>query len=365
MRNEFAVSLGILMLLANSGLSQETGVLRESAPFHNDSAAVKNPARPEAIIDHLLRAAEHLEAAGRADDATRLRDEAKRLTLGNDLLGRKEAELACLQQEVDRLRALAGQDAEVLLEFVTIEVDRRKLGLKTREFEKLIGWNSPVNAGAEAARVRSPMAVADANPMRMPLLRELREKGALRVLSEPTLASVSGRPASFLSGGEIPLQARTEDGTEIRYVWYGTRIEVVSVLVPENRIRLNADIELRTLPDRERATDDESNAPRFNSRRLQTEVEIQLGQTLTLLVDSTPADGSGSEPGSGPGTSDATEKITFITPRLARIREDAPIVPISAEDVLPFPISPERFAPDDDSAFGPPVPVLKRRGARD
>src|SRR6516165_3748493 len=127
MRNEFAVSLGILMLLANSGLSQETGVLRESAPFHNDSAAVKNPARPEAIIDHLLRAAEHLEAAGRADDATRLRDEAKRLTLGNDLLGRKEAELACLQQEVDRLRALAGQDAEVLLEFVTIEVDRRKL----------------------------------------------------------------------------------------------------------------------------------------------------------------------------------------------------------------------------------------------
>ena len=364
MRNEFAVSLGILMLLANSGLAQETGIPPAPAPFRNDSAAVKNPARPEAIIDHLLRAAEHLEAAGRADDASRLRDEAKRLTLSDELLGRKEAELECLQQEVDRLRSLVGQNAGVLLEFVTVEVDRRKLGLKTREFDKLIGWKAQgdVDGAATQHEVRPATSIADANPSRLPLFRELREKGALRVLSEPTLASVAGRPASFLSGGQIPLQLKTPEGEGLSYAWFGTRIEIVSVLLPDQRIRMNADVELRDLTTRELLRDGQNNAPPFVSRRFRTQVEMQLGQTLTLLVDGGP---TGRTDGKDAGSAaDSTETITFITPRLARPREDSPIVPIAAEDDLPEPVVRD-FAPDDRRPFGPPVPVLKRRGGRD
>lgn len=363
MRKEFAVSLGVLLLLANSGLPQEPKTPSPAGALRDNSPQSPNPDQRVATIDHLLKAAEHLEAAGRTDEATTLRDEAKRLTLRDDLLSRKEAELECLQQEVDHLRALVGRDATVLLELVTVEVDRRKLGLKARDFDKLIGWTSAEDADGvdTAAGFRPPAAVANANPSHLPLFKELREKGALRILSEPKLVCVAGRPSRFLSGGEIPLHTSNAEGDNIRYAWFGTRIEVVSVLLPDNRIRMHADVELRSIAHRERADDGPADTAPFTSRRFQSQLEMRLDQTLTLFVDSLPVEENGAEPAAA-GKSGATETITFITPRLARPRPEAPILPVAAEGDLPVP--PPDFSPEDWQEFGPPMPVLKRRTPR-
>ena len=347
-------------------------VPRAVAPAVANPAAVDADAeKTERAVDHLLKAADHLEAAGLAEEAAKIRLDARHRAVFENVLSRKESELECLQEEVDRLRALTGQMPTILVEIVALEVDRKKLGLKAQEFDRMIGLIHAPPAGRETA------GVVEANPARLPLFRELRERGIIKVLAEPNLTTTSGRPASFLDGGEIAVPVKSPNGeTSLRNVRFGTEVEVVAVVRPNHRIRLQTSFELREV--NRGAIDEAGNAhPDIRSHRLNTEVEMQSGQTLTLgrLVlprhDSPPAtrgkgDGkdstqSGAEYES-PG--DSIERIVLITPRLDF---PAPLPrPVRAdEDDVSQPIVPAAFDPADWNALGPPMPVLKRRTVRD
>jgi hypothetical protein len=327
--------------------------------------------KPERAVDHLLKAADHLEAAGLAEEAAKLRLDAKHRAVFENVLSRKESELECLQEEVDRLRALTGQMPTILVEIVALEVDRKKLGLKAQEFDRMIGLVHAPQAGNEAA------GVVEANPARLPLFRELRERGIVKVLAEPTLTTTSGRPSNFLDGGEIPVPVKSPNGeTSLRNVRFGTQMEVVAVVRPNHRIRLQTSFELSEVI--RGAIDDAGTAqPLIRSHRLNTEVEMQSGQTLTLgrlilphqhrpqATRGTGEGGTAAQTNSGqdsPGES--IERIVFITPRL----DDHALLPRPVrvdEDEVSLPIVPAAFDPADWNALGPPMPVLKRRTVRD
>lgn len=368
MRNEFAVSLGVLLVLANSGLTQDVEPVPVPETSRNLLSDVPNPGKTEAIVDHIVKAAEHLEAAGRVEEAAKLRDEAKRISIREDLLGRKEAELECLQQEVDRLRARFGQSSTVLLEFAMVEIDRGKLGLKMREFDRLVG-----RAGLSAISPGSAVVgVAAANPLKLPPLREFREKGTLRVLGEANVATANRTTARYLSGGDQAVRLANADGEEsLGTAWHGTRIEVTPALLTKQQVQLDIDFEVRSRHVGQDSEEEPIDAPAFASNRVHTRVRMELGQTLALFTVPTrwdrfghPVRKSGQTGGDGPDdSSNPLETLVFVTPRLLNPPQAAPVIPVAADGDLP--VLPENFAPDDWSVFGPPIPVLKRRTVRD
>lgn len=388
------------MLLATlwiSAAATNTASAEEPATFFGPRLAIgraivrSGSDKTDNVVDHLLKAADHLEAAGLGDEAERLRNDARERTIRDQVLNRKESELECLQEEVDRLRALTGQVSSVVIELVVLEVDRRKLGLKARDFDQLIGFPKTERTSSTAApadRKSSPTQwIADANPARLPLFRELREKGIIKVLAEPMLVTAARRRASFRTGGEmlIPVREASPRGdAEMRSVPLGTHVEVLAVVLPDQRIRLETLFELITAGAPEALpTSDGSAYPTVTTCRLNTFAEMQLGQTLTLgrLLQPRPteAESTGGTAGrktpaqaTAPesGAADLIETIVFITPRLAHpanLPRAMDVVPAGAGDSEAFPeaIDPAVFAPIDWDVFGPPIPVMKRRTVRD
>jgi pilus assembly protein CpaC len=223
--------------------------------------------------------------------------------------------------------------------------------------------------------------IVEANPWRLPLFRELRERGAIDVLAHPTVQTATHRPASVLVGGEIPVRVKSSTGDfSIRTVPFGTRVEVRAVVLPNQRIRLQTAVELTKIIGDGVIDDDGTAYPGIVSRQLNTEVEMQLGQTLAIgrLVFDRPVDaGAADEQPSRKGTirpvahsyapAESVETVVFITPRLAQgtgAPQAMPIRPTADSGDSDEANVPADFSPTDWDVFGPVVPVLKRRTGR-
>lgn len=107
----------------------------------------------------------------------------------------------------------------------------------------------------------------------------LRQNNLAKLLSEPTLTSISGRPASFLSGGEVPIQVSSGLGTtSIEFKEFGTRVDFVPIVLGNGNIRL----EVRPLVSEVDASLGVDGTPGFRTRWVDTSVEMKAGQTFAL-----------------------------------------------------------------------------------
>jgi hypothetical protein len=389
----FLASICMTALVFASGFAAGHGPSAESESPSSRSSTGADTDKLDQVVEHLLKAADHLEAAGLVAESAKLRDDARQRALRANVLSRKEAELECLQEEVDRLRVLTGQVPIVVIEIVAIEVDRAKLGLKARDFDTMVGFAQPAPEVVPVSTISgwtkgqpdlSPRSAAgsgivESNPWRLPLFRELREKGAINVLAHPTVQTATHRPASASVGGEIPIRVKSSTGEiSIRSIPFGTRVEVRAVVLPNHRIRLQSLLELTKI-DGEGVVDDDGTAyPGLSSRRLNTEVEMQLGQTLAVgrmvfdrpVVAAAAADEKPVPNGSirpvahAYAPSESVETIVFITPRLVQ-GGDTPqatnVVPAASSAESEGANVPADYVPTDWDVFGPVVPVMKRR----
>jgi len=198
MRQLIPALLCLTILAADRGFAEEAAPLPPAQVSALRPAISKEAEDQDPAVEHLLKAAEHLEAAGMNEEAEKLRHDARQRASHENLLSRKESELECLQEEVDRLRTLLGQATGIQIDVMAVEVDRSRLGLKGAEFDKLIGLSHASPGG----QIQPPEAsgIVEANPARLPLFRDLCERGILKVLAEPTLTTTSGRPANFFDG---------------------------------------------------------------------------------------------------------------------------------------------------------------------
>ncbi len=323
------------------------------------------------------------------DDEPGVRSPAKAPQSPETLLSRKEAELECLQDEVDRLRAATEQTGTMLIRATVVEVHRNKLGLKARDFDKMTGFvqESPGPAFQSASSSSETEAngqkrLVEANPARLPLFRELAERGAIRVLAEPNLKATSGRLSRFSDGVLTPLNVRTPEGeTTVAHVWSGTKFEVLAVVHPNHRIRVKTLIEVNQQQATDLTDGNGTPQPRISSHGWDTDVELQFGQTLAIGSLRIPRPGPGNvaaadEKGDRIGSDrpagttnepvESAEFIVFVTPELMTAPGQPGLIPAAnqTEDNLSGPIAPA-FDPFDSDVFGPPIPVMKRRTVRD
>ncbi len=115
------------------------------------------------------------------------------------------------------------------------------------------------------------------------VVRALRQNNLVKVLANPTITAVDGRPASFNAGGEIPIVVPAGLGqVAVQYREYGTRVDMVAKVRGEGRIWLEVRPYVSEIDPTRSVTLQGINVPGLRSRFLETAVELQAGQTLAL-----------------------------------------------------------------------------------
>jgi pilus assembly protein CpaC len=178
-------------------------------------------------------------------------------------------------------------------------------------------------------------------------LNALQQHGVVKLLSEPTLVTMSGRPATFLAGGEfaVPtvvggagLNAITTD-----FRAFGAIISFLPTVVDKDRIRLEVAPEFSEI-NTSLSTGGASTGsiPSLNVRAATTTVEMREGQTLAiagLLQDSMTANNAGDLPflqriiGRRGVTRNENELIILVTPELIHPMEPEEVPPLPGFDV--------------------------------
>ncbi|MGQ9823090.1 MAG: type II and III secretion system protein family protein [Thermogutta sp.] len=192
---------------------------------------------------------------------------------------------------------------EVLLHVKVMEVSRTKLRALGFDWTQISGQNivrSSVSglisgatgadaiAGTSASAVTSGaetffFSVIDGSDAFFGVLEALRQDNLMKVLAEPTLVTVSGRPAFFQVGGEFPIIVPQSLGTvSIEYKKYGTQVDFVPIVLGNGKIRLEVRPRVSEIDSARSVTINSTTVPGLRVREVDTGVEMKAGQTLAI-----------------------------------------------------------------------------------
>jgi pilus assembly protein CpaC len=186
---------------------------------------------------------------------------------------------------------------QVLLHCKVAEVDRTKLRSLGFDFANLSESGSffvssvsgLISAVSNTARTVNhagdtvSFGVVDGGNGFFGFLEALRQDEILKILSDPTVTTVSGRAASFIVGGEFPILVPQSLGTvSIEYKEFGTQIDFVPIVMGNGNIRLEVRPRISEIDETRSITINGSTVPGLRVRQVDTGVEMKPGQTLAL-----------------------------------------------------------------------------------
>ncbi|MEX2137656.1 MAG: pilus assembly protein N-terminal domain-containing protein [Pirellulales bacterium] len=185
-------------------------------------------------------------------------------------------------------------------------------------------------------------------------IEALRRNDLIKVLAEPTLVTVSGRPAFFNSGGEFPILVPQSLGTSsIEYKKFGTQVDFVPVVLGNGNIRLEVRPKVSELDDSRGISINGVTVPALKERVVDTAVEMKPGQTLALAgLVQTKLESSNK---GLPWISD----LPYIGVPFRRVREDM------NEIELLILVTPQVIEAVDCSELPPCMPGMESQPARD
>ena len=193
-------------------------------------------------------------------------------------------------------------------------------------------------------------------------IKALQNKGLFQSLAEPNLIAENGKEASFLAGGEYPypvVQGQS-GGTSvtIQFKEFGVRLSFTPTIVGSDLVKLKVAPEVSSLDFSNAITLEGFRVPAITTRRTQTEVELQDGQTFAIagLMNNTITSQMSKIPGIGDipilgylfrskaAQKNQTELVVMITPTILR-RGSTGVSPKLPDLVEPFmPPPPRRIA---------------------
>jgi pilus assembly protein CpaC len=117
-------------------------------------------------------------------------------------------------------------------------------------------------------------------------LRALEQKNLLQILAEPNLIAVNGKEASFLAGGEFPFPV-VQPGAgftavSIQFRQFGVVLKFTPVIMPNGNIHLKVAPEVSQLDFSNALTISGFVIPALSTRKAETELEMQDGQTFVI-----------------------------------------------------------------------------------
>jgi pilus assembly protein CpaC len=119
------------------------------------------------------------------------------------------------------------------------------------------------------------------------ILQDLATRNLLQILAEPNLLTTSGKAASFLAGGEFPFPTLQGGGAgvgqvTIQFKEFGIKLNFTPTITPRGTIRLSVNPEVSSLDYANALTVSGFTIPGLNSRKVQTEIELESGQSFVI-----------------------------------------------------------------------------------
>ena len=164
-----------------------------------------------------------------------------------------------------------------------------------------------------------------------------------KILAQPTLTTLSGQTATFISGGEFPIPVPQSIGNgagsiTVVFKEYGIGLKFVPIVLDSGRINLNLHVSVSELSSdaaviaQVGSTTSQYSIPSLTKREASTTLELADGQTMSIagLINEKLKENVNKFPGLGdiPGLGalfitskflkDTTELVIFVTPRLAK-----------------------------------------------
>ena len=265
---------------------------------------------------HLRKAADHLEAAGLTEEASRYRAQAAQAALRAELQ-EKLVQLAHLQDEVNELQRTTGISSQVQLTVTMLDADAKALAaadLDLRSGENNAGCVDGIQPsvirqvpGVFGGTMFSPAKAREV----MKRLEELQQSGHVKKISAPRLVTLLGQPATVRCGGEIPFVVPAKDGeTAVEWRDLGVRLHATPTLLSNGKLRLELQAEASERNSCRVVEAQGLKIPGVTTRRINAEVEVPPGHTVALsglrtMQRETAADGQCREKN--------TEMIVLIT----------------------------------------------------
>lgn len=185
---------------------------------------------------------------------------------------------------------------QVMLKVKVMEVSRtklRRMGFDFAEFNNgdfivsgVSGIVQTFSSSAQTATAQGQtvsFGVIDDNNAFLGFLQALQQNAVSKILADPTITAISGRPASFNVGGELPILVPSGLGqTTIEYKKFGTQVDFVPIVLGDGNIRLEVRPRVSEIDDTRSVTVNSFTVPALKVREVDTGVEMKAGQTLAL-----------------------------------------------------------------------------------
>jgi pilus assembly protein CpaC len=203
-------------------------------------------------------------------------------------------------------------------------------------------------------------------------IKALQARRLLEILAEPNVLAYNGKSASFLSGGEFPYPTLQGGGgglgaVTIQFREFGVRITFVPTVTPRGTIHLQVTPEVSSLDFANGLVFQGFNIPALATRRVQTELELESGQSFAIggLLDNRVTQSLSKIPGLGDIpffgklfrtrdiSKNKTELLVIVTPEIVR--------PIPAGQTVPDLTMPVEFL-QEGLTVAPRTPGLEITG---
>ena len=204
------------------------------------------------------------------------------------------------------------------------------------------------------------------------VVRALSNKGLFQSLAEPNLIASNGKEASFLAGGEFPYpvvqgSGGSSNSVTIMFKEFGIRLKFTPTVIGNDLIHLKVAPEVSALDFANGVVVSGFRVPALTTRRTETEVELQNGQTFAIagLMNNTLNNSMSKVPGIGDipilgllfksraHQKNQTELVVMITPSIIRkggtgVSEGLPSL------VAPYMGAPDKTYPNPTPWIGSP-----------
>lgn len=240
---------------------------RPDAPGRSTRDFIQQAIEQLGTANHIEERATGNGAPGQANRRTS--EEAKELS----------RQIAELQRQLDQLRELAGKPNQFELRFRVLEIPAKVAA----ELSKL--GTQPVSG---------PGFVSSLCTDTVELSKQIREADGVNSNCDTSIVAPFGRRASFhTGGGEFPVPVPQEgNNTTIQWRKFGNRCELVATHLNANRLRLEFRAESSQQNLESAVVIAGFTVPGLTTRAVEMDVELNLGETIVVALQSTNSDKS-------------------------------------------------------------------------
>lgn len=300
---------------------------------------------------------------------------------------RAQAIAATVGKVVNLLKVeIPPQEQEILLRVKFADVDRSKsmsLGANILGIPGGYPFNVTTGAGSPSRltsvsppSLTSPGSLTLSDAMNILMfdphanilttIQALQSTNILQILAEPNLLAMNGHLATFVAGGEFPYPTLQGGGSgvgqvTIQFREFGIKLKFIPTITPRGTIRLHVAPEVSSLDYADALTIEGSTVPALTTRKVETEVELEDGQSFAIagLLDQQTTETLSRIPGladlpilgklftSKSITKNNSELLVIVTPEL--------VAPIPKGETMAELPRPEKFLD------GPGVPTTAPR----